>query len=114
MNVVVFTLFQVIPNPHNLNIVTIDQLSLINSCKIFAHPISFCVANIQVVPSNPQVNYVAFYPILSIAIEKGPLLSLLYSLDLVPIVDLDIHSMGEFESNLLSISPNECPNKLFL
>ena len=46
MKDIVSTLFQVMHFPHNKNIVTINQLSLVNNCTTFAHPISLSVPNV--------------------------------------------------------------------
>ncbi len=54
------------------------------------------------------MNYVASYPKFSISIEDTLLHQLLSSLDLVPIVDLVIPSMGALEPTLPPIGPGEC------
>ena len=77
MEAIVSTLFRVMHFPHDGNIVTIDQLSFDNP---YAHenpnhstPLS--VPSVRVDSTPPQVNYVASYPMFSIAYDKEPLFS---------------------------------------
>ena len=63
MKVVMSTLFQVMHFPHDINMVTIDQLSFTNNHTTFAHPISLSVPNVQAISPPPQAYYVATRPI---------------------------------------------------
>jgi hypothetical protein len=77
MNVVVCTLFRVMHFPHNGSIVTIDQLASDNhhpnSVLVQAAPLY--VPSVRVDSTPPRVNYVASYPLCSIAYVQEPVQS---------------------------------------
>ena len=56
----------------------------------------------------PQVNYVASYPMFSIAYEKEPMFSCSSYLDSIPAVDLGCYPMGALEPVLSPIGRSEC------
>jgi hypothetical protein len=74
MNVVVYTLFQVMYFPHNGSIVTIDQLTSDNHHpnSVFVQTTPLYVPSVHVDSTLPWVNYVASYPWSSIASKKEP------------------------------------------
>ena len=77
MNIVVSTLFRVMYFPHNGSIITIDHLLFINSnsCINLKHLTFLSVPNVRVDSFPPKLNYVVSFSMLSIYIEKDPLLS---------------------------------------
>jgi hypothetical protein len=86
MKAIVSTLFHVVSFPHDVQVVTVDQLSFIDPVWIA----SLNGSCMQIVSPPPQVNYVAFSPMAST------------SDDLDPVVDMVISSIGSLEPDLLT------------
>ena len=86
MKAFVSTLFRVISFPHDGRVVSVDQLSFIDSNWIT----SLNVSDMQTISPPPQVNYVALSPMAST------------SDDLDPIVDMVISLIGLVEPDLFS------------
>ena len=115
MQAVVSTLFRVMYFNHGEEIVTIDQLDFLDPSPdpTIDQVFPLLITSVSVDTTSPQVNYVASYPLCSIATERQPLLSCLPSRDLVPAVELVSHPIQTVESSLYSVDPFEssdmCP-----
>ena len=93
MQAVVSTFVHVMCFNHGEEIVTIDQLDFLDpSPDPTRDPVfSLLIPSVYIDTTQPQVNYVASFPLRSIATEKQPMFSCLPSLDLVPIFDQVSH-----------------------
>jgi hypothetical protein len=80
MRYFVSTLFRVMCFPHNGNIVTIDQLSFIETHLMINHPPSQNDPYMPAMSAPPWVNYVTTYPMCSTPHER----------EYLPFVDLDL------------------------
>jgi hypothetical protein len=109
MNVVVSTLFPVMHFPHNGSIATIDQLSCDNHhpnlALVQATPLY--VPSVHVDSTPPRVNYVASYPLCSIAYEQEPVQSCFPSQDLVSTIDPLVYPMEAWEPLLPPLCPSD-------
>jgi hypothetical protein len=82
--------------PHNGNIVTIDQLSLIDPHLMINHPLSLNGPYIPTMSAPPQVNYVMTCPMRSTLHKRESL----PSPDLDTVVDMVISLIGLLELDL--------------